>query len=469
MLRSEFRQLPAWLCAALWLAATAAQAEEPAYRFNAPIAVDKPAAFVQLPLPASAYGRSQQAGLQDLRIVDAKGERVPFAILEPRLPEQKSSEQARDALLYPLPARPSPSGVWASPLEVTVQGDRISVKRMPAAAMTAPDARSAGWLIDTGERKKDEPPPQSLRLQWSGPAEFAAAFRFESSDDLRQWRGGGAGQLLAFASPSGPLTQPTVVLPAGSGRFVRLFWSDAAAAPLVTGVKLIASQQSDVVLDPPSELTLAASAEPPAKTAPDEAAKHALHFDLGGVLPLVQVDLQLGTGTRVAPVRLQGRNSANEAWRELGSAVFYRLERGGDVSASPPLALRASTRYLRVLPDARAAALDAGATRLVVQAALASLVFATQGAAPYRLLAGAEKAAPSALPTATLVPALDDERPRFGRATLGEWSEVTEVARAAEQQQQRAALRPWLLWAVLLAGVGGLAFMVWRLTRPATT
>jgi hypothetical protein len=41
------------------------------------------------------------------------------------------------------------------------------------------------------------------------------------------------------------------------------------------------------------------------------------------------------------------------------------------------------------------------------------------------------------------------------------------VARAVEQQQRRAALRPWLLWAVLLAGVAGLAFMVWRLTRPA--
>ena len=106
-------------------------------------------------------------------------------------------------------------------------------------------------------------------------------------------------------------------------------------------------------------------------------------------------------------------------------------------------------------------------TQLVVQAQLARLVFVSQGQAPYVLLAGAEKAPPAALAVVTLVPALDDERARFGHATLGEWSEVTEVARAVEKQQQRAALRPWLLWAVLLAGVGGLAFMVWRLTRPA--
>jgi len=169
----------------------------------------------------------------------------------------------------------------------------------------------------------------------------------------------------------------------------------------------------------------------------------------------------------VAPVRLQGRNDANQAWRELGASVFYRLERGIEVSTSPPMPLHTSVRYLRVVPDARAATLDASQTKLVVQAQLASLVFATQGEMPYALRAGAPKVEASALPLATLVPAIDDERARFGRASLGEWTEVAAVARAADRQQQLAALRPVLLWAVLLAGVAGLAFMVWRLTRPA--
>ena len=64
-----------------------------------------------------------------------------------------------------------------------------------------------------------------------------------------------------------------------------------------------------------------------------------------------------------------------------------------------------------------------------------------------------------------VVPQLDEERPRFGRATLGAWSEVAAVARQAETAEQLAALRPWLLWAVLLVGVAALAFMVWRLMR----
>jgi hypothetical protein len=437
-------------------------------RYRAPITVTTPAAFVQLPLPASAYGRSLQPGLQDLMVVDAKNERVPFAILPARAAELRSTEQQRDATLYPLPPKPAPGGTWASPIEITAQGDSISVKRLGPTAAGSDNARSGGWLIDIGEKKRDEPAAQSLRMLWSGPSEFGATYRLETSEDLKQWRSGGAGQLLAFDAPGGALTQPNVTLPANAGRFVRLVWADAAAAPTISGAKVIAAMQSSVAIDPPTELVFASTPAPASKGA-DEAALRALYFDLGGVLPLLQVDLRLPPGTRITPVRLQGRSRDGDAWRELGSTVFYRLERGGEVSRSPPLVMRTSVRHLRVLPDPRAAMLDPAQTQLVVQAPLASVVFASQGPAPYSLLAGAEKATPTALPVATLVPALDDERPRFGRAALGEWGEVAEVARAVDQRKQLAALRPWLLWAVLLAGVAGLAFMVWRLTRPAVS
>ena len=450
---------------AVLLAAAASAADEPAFRYAAPITVSSPGAFVQLPLPAAAYGRSASANLADLRIVDARGERVPFAVLAPRQPEPQTTEQQRDATLYPLPAKPAADGTWPAPIEVTVEGDRISVKRLAAGATTAPVAQSAGWLFDLGERQRDEPAPQSVRIAWSGPTEFTAAFRFDTSDDLRQWRSGGSGQLMALASPRGPLTQPTLVLGANPGRFVRLVWTDAATAPQVSAAKVIAAQHGSKVLDAPVIIVASPSAEPAGKTAADAASPRALHFDLGGTLPITQLDLRWTSGTLVAPVRLQARDDAHEPWRELGAAVFYRLERGTEVASSPPFTITTDARYIRVLPDPRAAALDAAQTQLVVQAPLASLVFAAQGQPPYTLQAGAKVTAPSALPVATLVPSLDKERERFGSATLGQWSEESSVARAEQAQQQRAALRPWLLWSVLLAGVAGLGFMVWQLAR----
>lgn len=462
------RLLEVLVASVLWAGAAPAIADEPLFRHRAPITVEQSGAFVRLPLPPVVYANSVQGGLQDLRVVDARGERVPFALLAPRADETLATEQLRGAVIYPLPARPAGNAVWPPPVDVLVEGDRITVRRRPGAGPT-PAARGAspGWLVDLGERKRDEPAAQSLRLQWSGPAEFSTSYALQHGDDLRHWRAGGGGQVMALASAAGPLTQPSVPLPTAPGRFVRLVWSDPATAPVLTGAVAVRSVPRNVALDPPTEVVVAPSAEPAGKASNDADARRALHFDLGAPLPLVQLDLQLAGVTQVAPVRLQARNRADEAWQPLVVGVFYRLERDGVVSASPPLAVQRTARYVRVVPDERAAAPDP-ATRLVARAQLSDIVFAAQGQPPYALLAGSRDAPAGALPLATLVPALDDERPRFGRARLGAWTEVTEAMRQAEADQRRAALRPWALWAVLVIGVAALAGMVWRLARSGT-
>ena len=447
---------------------TAAFAAEPAFLYSAPIEIGKPAPFVQLALPPSAYAHVQQPDLRDLRVVDARDERVPYSLLGARS-EQQTTEQIRPATLYPLPARPAANGIWASPVEVVVEGDRIRVRQGPVRGSSGgarpPAARSGGWLIDLGERAAADPVPQSLRLEWSAPAEFTAGYRTEHSADLRTWRPGGAGQLMALASAVGPLTQPNIPLPDGTGRFVRLVWTDPSAAPAVTAAQAVSTERRAIDVDPPVALSLAPTAAPTDPATRPEQARGALYFDLGGALPLQKVELRFASGTRVAPVRLQGRSAADRPWRDFAQGVFYRLERDGAVIESPALAVHETTRYVRAVPDERAAPLDADSTRLAVQAPLARLVFAAQGQPPYRLLAGSKDAPGGALPAASLVPKLDDERARFGRAEIGAWTEVAAVARKLDAEQRAAQWRPLLLWSVLLAGVVALGVMVWSLVR----
>ncbi|MEO7117331.1 MAG: DUF3999 family protein [Caldimonas sp.] len=457
--------LIAGLTAAL-IAPSLALAEPAPYRYSAPIVVSAPAPFVQIALSPAAYGHAEQDELRDLRIVDARGERAPFALLAPRS-TLHTTQQVRAATLYPLPAKPTAAGVWASPVDVVVEGDRISVHRhgpSAAAPLRAP-RESGGWLVDSGESRAGDPPPQSLALRWSGPAEFSAAYRLESSDDLRQWRAAGTGQVMALQSPAGSLTQPVVPLPEAAGRFLRLIWADPADAPAIIGADVLVAERHLVALESARELTIAPSPEPIGRGAPDAASRRALHFDLGGALPLIDVDLRFAAGTHVAPVRLQGRDRVDEAWRDLGAGVFYRLERGGEIGQAPAIALPVTVRFLRLVPDERAAALDAAGASLVVHAALASIVFAAQGEPPFRLLSGSIDAPAGALPIATLVPQLDAERARFGRAELGAFSADASVERAAERAQEQARWRPMLLWGVLLVGVAGLGALVWRLAR----
>ncbi|MGZ5236312.1 MAG: DUF3999 family protein [Caldimonas sp.] len=460
------RGLMALVAASLWPILAAAAAEAQPYRYEAPIEIVKPAPFLELALPPAAYAHALQSELRDLRVVDARGERVPFALLAPRVP-LPASERVCEATLYPLPRRPAAGQAWPSPVEVVVEGDRISVRRSAARPPESATAlrESPGWLIDLGEVRPDEPVPRRLVLRWSGPAEFSTAYAIETSADLRAWRGAPGGQLMALQAAAGALTQPTVVLPDRAGRFVRLIWLDPSAAPLLVGATSIAPAPDLLAFDAASELVIAPGAEPAGKASPESPPHGALHFDLGGELPLANIDLRFASGTRVAPVRLQGRSRPGDAWRELGSGVFYRLERDGGVAESPAIAMPVAIRYLRVVADERAAPLDPTQTRLVVHARLASLVFAASGEAPFRLLAGSPDATAGALPAATLVAHLDDERKRFGQARLGAFADAPGAALAVERAERAARLRPWLLWAVLVAGVAGLAALVWRLAR----
>ncbi len=448
--------------AGLALAASAiAAAQEPLLRHQAPVRVEQSAAFVRLPLPLAVYARAEQPDLADLRLFDAAGNAVPFAVLGSGADELRRTEQLQAAALYALPPRPAAGGVWASPVDVVVEGGRIVVRQRGAAARVE---SSAGWLFDLGERSATQAAPQLLRLQWSGPAEFSSAYALEHSAELRQWQPAAGGQLMALVSSTGSIAQREVPLPADVRRFVRLSWAGPGPQPVLTAAQSVTVSTRSQALDAPTELRIAPSAEPRGAAA-GPAVQRALHFDLGAVLPLLSVALQPAAGTLVLPVRLQGRERVDRPWQELAGTVFYRIERGAQSVQSPPLELQQRLRYLRLLPDERSAAPQPEALSLVVQAQLASLVFAAQGTAPYRLQVGSEKARTGALPLATLVPDLDAERPRFGRATLGEFSEPPAAAEQARSQAQRAALRPWLLWALLLAGVLGLAFAVWRLAR----
>ena len=275
---------------------------------------------------------------------------------------------------------------------------------------------------------------------------------------------------MALQSPAGALTQPVLSLTDGTGRFVRLLWAEPQGAPVLTGATVLVAERHLVALDSARELAFAASNEPAGVRALDADARRSLHFDLGGALPLVDVDLAFASGTHVAPLRLQGRVRVDDPWRELGGGVFYRLERGGDVATSPAIALPATVRFLRLVPDERAAPLAGVDARLVVHAALATLVFATQGEAPFRLLAGSADAPAGALPVAAVVPQLESERPRFGQGEVGTFVADEAVVRAAAAESRQARLRPWLLWGVLIAGVAGLGTLVWRVARsqPAT-
>jgi hypothetical protein len=149
-----------------------------AFRREAPIRIEQPAAVVRLAVPPAVLAQSLGARHADLRIVDANGERVPFARL-PAERRERADERAREAVLYPLPPRPAPDGSWPLPVAIAItmdrDGERVRMRRGGGPPPSEPPGRSAGWLVDTGARVAEAPPAESLVFVWSGPAEFTPA------------------------------------------------------------------------------------------------------------------------------------------------------------------------------------------------------------------------------------------------------------------------------------------------------
>src|SRR5205085_6427569 len=96
----------------------------------------------------------------------------------------------------------------------------------------------------------------------------------------------------------------------------------------VDGAEAVVDARRRVAIEPPTEIVTAAQAAEPDAREPKSPAG-ALVFHLEGALPLVSLELRFASGTHVAPVRVQVRERRDEAWREVGAAVFYRIERDG--------------------------------------------------------------------------------------------------------------------------------------------
>ena len=136
-----------------------------------------------------AYARSRQPGLRDLRIVDARGERVPFALLPVRPRCGRAQHESRAMPAVPVAGRGRRGRRLGRADRSRVHGDRIQVTRRAGEPRRqragAGAARAAGCSTSARTRSPSRRAAARCALAWSGPAEFAAAFTLETSADLR--------------------------------------------------------------------------------------------------------------------------------------------------------------------------------------------------------------------------------------------------------------------------------------------
>jgi Protein of unknown function (DUF3999) len=443
---------------ALLAPALCAAAEKPQdFAFGVPVQTDGREALYEIELPASVYQGVTRPDLGDMRVFNAAGEPVPFA-LEPRPPRRSEKPQPVAVNYFPLYGQ-QPADLQGLQLRVEkgAGGTVVSVKS-DAGKSTARRSVLA-YLVDVSALKQ---PYEALELDWrQDSASSATTLRVEASDDLEHW---------TMVTPQAPLVrldyggqrleQRTVEFRPRTAKYLRLSWpatgrSDAAGRAEPLELTSVMVRTGEIAVEPERawrEL-LPETGEKPGEYL----------YDLGGPFPVDRVRIGLPQDNSIARVELLSRSDARAEWRPVTSAVVYRLTQNGQQVASPDLIVAPSVeRYWLLRADQRGGGLGSGLPRLSAGWVPQRLVFAARGQGPFQLAYGSVRMRPAAYPVETVVPGWrSDQQPRLAGAELL----PERLLGGAGALRTGTNYKVWGLWATLSVGVLLLAWMTWRLAR----
>ena len=431
-------------------AALPALAQSPStFRSSAQVTPAGADALHVLELPFEAY-RDARPDLADIRVFNAGGDPVPFAWA----PDPgKLTEPATPIDLPMFPVRTVPVAGKAS-TEVSVRaadGTLVSIRGLQPRRVPGKPAgpKAAAWLLDAS---KTNEPVQALAFDWeAGPGTELVTVRVQASDDLKSWTTLGAAPLVRLGSGGRTLLQPRAEFAPRTVKYLRVTSDVPAFEPTAVRAEYVPRGKA-----PPR---LMRTVDATAGEKPDE-----IVYDLGARLPVEALRLVPAQENAVLVATLFARDDPAQPWRQMTVASFYRLQREGVESASPPRELgRRPARYwmARLAPGSS----QGGLPKLEAYWTPARLVFVKQGEAPFHLAFGNAQATATALAVETVMPDY-----KKGAEQLLAPAKVGEV-RAGPPPTRWDALvgslnaRRVALWAILLAGVAALAFMAWRLSR----
>lgn len=451
-------------------AAAGAQPDVPPHEFawRGTLALPQGASLVRVHVPVQALLQLQSSSAHDLRVFNAAGTVVPFAVLgRSELSQAAPSAQTKPYAAFPLFAA-SPDRPLRGAVQVQVDGadgqGSAWVRWDHAAARTSADAAAQqplqAALLDM---RSEEHTLDALNLTLELPRNALVPLALSSSSDLKAWTPVATkGPVFQFDGPDAPTNftlafhQPLKV----KERYLRVSWAGQGGVKLVSATGRVAMVQTE-----PAPLRTAL----PTGTLDG----NGLNWSLSFATPIVALHLQAPQDNTLLPVRILGRSDAAQPWRALASSVVYRLDTVGHGTHNPPTPLHgASVRALRVEP-VQGQPLPTGGLQATVEFAPLQVAFLASGSGPFVLAAGRAQT-----PAATVDAGL------LGSVSPAKLAELPAATVAAVQFRPKGALesgppmglvpgvplRTVLLWLVLGIGVlalGGVAYALMRQLQSA--
>lgn len=412
--------------------------------------------LVELVLPDEVYRNVVRADLGDVRVFNAEGAPVPHAFCAAA--PTAAPEVTREALpMFDLQAA-APGATASTQIDVATAGGaqlRINEGTVPPPAAETLQTKTWAHVIDA---RGVTDALRSMEFDWLSPdGASQARVSVEASDDLDRWHTVVADSTLLRVTRDGQELQRKVVpLPMQRYRFLRVVRIDGG--PALQIAQVVAERVAPPQAIEPTWFT--------ANPQPSNAAGR-LQFDAARLAPVGYARLLLPQENSSVRVRIRSRPDEQAAWRERWSGEVYSIVNDGERRTSPPAEFDGEhDRYWQVIYTEAAQALEP-APKLELGYRPTRLRFLAQGKGPWTLAFGSRRAEPVTAQSCNGL--LSD----IGADRLDEL--VAEgVPGAAHVLGGAIALKPLpkptpvrlvVLWAVLIAGAGGLIVMALSLLK----
>ena len=419
--------------------------------------------FQRVPLGPEVFRYSQSAQLNDLRVFNAAGESLPFALRRPN-ERSASQEAAQRVAAYPVAAAVLAAALGGGRMEIRQDagGTSVVIEGQDSAPQTASQTRVDAYLLDTRAIDK-----RAVGLELD--AEFDTAklvpISVEASGDLKTWRSlAKAEPVYRFGNGDTRATSTSVRFAAASlveNQFLRIVWSNTER------FSLHAAYLKTIVADPAPlapDVTVALEA-------PGTFDGRMAEWAVPTPVTLTQFEVRLAEPNTLVPVKIFGRQHAGEPWLAVGRGVVYRIAGQGAERLSEPLTIRAgSYQALKIEVDGASGSLGAKAPGAVLRFAPREMVFLARGPAPFTLATGHPRAAAGQLPLNRLIPDYKADAERaFPRAALADPVIDDRLLLKPAKTVWGIDSRRLVLWAILIAAVLLLAGYAVSLLRKLKT
>ena len=426
-------------------------------------------------LPQDVYLHARSADLNDVRIFDAAGDKLAFAMQVPLLQSHVQRNVLPMKIFPVMSSQPRSAPGEAIDLDIRTGGDGtvLSVKTKSADKQTG--TRLAGLVLDARQSEaggETDNRPVIEALHFSLPPQmtsYSAQVWLEVSDDLKHWDTLGAAELSWLVEKSGDLGQTLandrLEFEPRSFRYARLTWR--SGEPLQFG-SITAESVAHIDDVPVAEKLLLQPTE--GKEAQDLVYKSSI------AIPVEKIALQFNEENVVLPAALGGYRELPS--RQIGQpntwlfepytrATFYQITQAGQTRRSGELPVPLTHTGQWVL---RRQSASQSKPALSISWQPANMVFLASGKGPYTLAFGRENAKPGALELSQVAPGFSlPELLKLEQAVAGpmQMSQADPAVQetAATAAANSARLRIWVLWGVLLLGVAVLGALAWSLVK----